>query len=110
MMAKGDQPVAPPVPTPDEVLAAKKVKKAPPKPVPSALEEKPEPIPAAKTASDTGSSAAAKPRAARPQPVAAKKAASDAKGKAEAKSEAKPKATEGTQQGCRHAGDESFLR
>jgi len=74
VMAKGDQPVAPPVPTPDEVLAAKKVKKAPPKPVPSALEEKPEPIPAAKTASDTGSSAApqAKPRSARPA-VAAKR-------------------------------------
>jgi len=90
VMAKGDQPVAPPVPTPDEVLAAKKVKKAPPKPVPSALEEKPEPIPAAKTASHTGSSAAAKPRTARPA-VAAKKAVSDAKGKAEAKSEAKPK-------------------
>src|SRR6266853_1899290 len=69
---------------------AKKVKKAPPKPVPSALEEKPEPIPAAKTASHTGSSAAAKPRTARPA-VAAKKAVSDAKGKAEAKSEAKPK-------------------
>jgi small subunit ribosomal protein S3 len=92
VMAKGDQPVAPPVPTADEVLAAKKVKKAPPKPVPSALEEKPEPIPAAKTASDTGSSVApqAKPRTARPA-VAAKKAVSDAKGKAEAKSEAKPK-------------------
>src|SRR5260221_31576 len=69
---------------------AKQVKKAPPKPVPSAVEEKPEPIPAAKTASDTGSSAAAKPRTARPA-VAAKKAVSDAKGKAEAKSEAKPK-------------------
>src|SRR5881396_2438106 len=90
VMAKGDQPVAPPAPSADEVLAAKKVKKATPKPVTSPLEEKPEPIAAAKTASDTGSSAApqAKPRAARPQPVAAKKAASDAKGKAEAKSEA----------------------
>ena len=93
VMAKGDQPVAPPAPSADEVLAAKKVKKVTPKPVTSPLEEKPEPIAAAKTASDTGSSAApqAKPRAARPQPVAAKKAASDAKGKAEAKSEAKPK-------------------
>ncbi len=93
VMAKGDQPVAPPAPSADEVLAAKKVKKATPRPVTSPLEEKPEPIAAAKTASDTGSSAApqAKPRAARPQPVAAKKAASDAKGKAEAKSEAKPK-------------------
>src|SRR5438094_1023176 len=89
VMAKGDQPVAPPAPSADEVLAAKKVKKATPRPVTSPLEEKPEPIAAAKTASDTGSSAApqAKPRAARPQPVAAKKAASDAKGKTEAKSE-----------------------
>src|SRR5256885_1295247 len=93
VMAKGDQPVAPPAPTADEVLAAKKVKKAAPKPVTSPLEDKPEPIVAAKTAPDAGSPAApqAKPRAARPQPVAAKKAASDAKGKAEAKSEAKPK-------------------
>jgi small subunit ribosomal protein S3 len=93
VMAKGDQPVAPPAPTADEVLAAKKVKKAPPKPAPVAAEEKPEPVAAAKAASDAGSAAApqAKPRAARPQPVAAKKAASDAKGKAEAKSEAKPK-------------------
>src|SRR5438093_13012892 len=93
VMAKGDQPVAPPAPAADEVLAAKKVKKVTPKPVTSPLEEKPEPIAAAKTAPDAGSSAApqAKPKAARPQPVAAKKAASDAKGKAEAKSEAKPK-------------------
>jgi small subunit ribosomal protein S3 len=93
VMAKGDQPAAPPAPTADEVLAAKKVKKVTPKPAPSPIEEKPEPIAAAKTASDTGSSAApqAKPRAARPHPVAAKKAVSDAKGKAEAKSEAKPK-------------------
>jgi len=93
VMAKGDQPVAPPAPTADEVLAAKKVKKAPPKPAPVAAEEKPEPVAAAKAAPDAGSPAApqAKPRAARPQPVAAKKAASDARGKAEAKSEAKPK-------------------
>jgi small subunit ribosomal protein S3 len=93
VMAKGDQPVAPPAPTADEVLAAKKVKKAPPKPAPIAAEEKPEPVAAAKAASDAGSSAApqAKPRAARPQPAAAKKAGGDAKGKAEAKSEAKPK-------------------
>jgi small subunit ribosomal protein S3 len=88
VMAKGDQPVAPPAPTADEVLAAKKVKKAPPKPAPIAAEEKPEPVAAAKAASDAGSSAApqAKPRAARPQPVAAKKA-----GDAKAKAEAKPK-------------------
>jgi small subunit ribosomal protein S3 len=92
VMAKGDQPVAPPAPTADEVLAAKKVKKAPPKPAPIAAEEKPEPVAAPKAASDAGSSAApqAKPRAARPQPAAAKKAG-DAKGRAEAKSEAKPK-------------------
>src|SRR6266851_5627446 len=93
VMAKGAQPVAPPAPTADEVLAAKKVKKAPPKP---------EPVAAAKAASDAVSPAApqAKPRAARPQPPAAKKAGdakakaeakSEAKGKAEAKSEAKPK-------------------
>src|SRR5467141_4244062 len=76
VMAKGDQPVAPPAPSADEVLAAKKVKKAAPKPVTSALEDKPEPVAAAKAASDAGSSAApqAKPRAARPQPAAAKKA------------------------------------
>ena len=93
VMAKGDQPVAPPAPSADEVFAAKKVKKAPPKPAPSAPEEKVEPIAAAKTASDTGSSAApqAKPKAARPHPPAAKKSVSEAKGKAEAKSEAKPK-------------------
>src|SRR2546428_3770279 len=66
VMAKGDQPVAPPAPAADEVLAAKKVKKATPKPALSAPEAKPEPIAAAKAASDTGSSAApqAKPRAA----------------------------------------------
>src|SRR5438552_17190498 len=93
VMAKGDHPVAPPAPTADEVLAAKKVKKATPKPAPSTLEAKPEPISAAKTASDAGSSAApqAKRRGARPHPVVAKKAVSDAKGKVEAKSEAKPK-------------------
>jgi len=93
VMAKGDQPVAPPAPSADEVLAAKKVKKATPRPVTSALEDKPEPIAAAKTATDAGSSAApqAKPKAARPHPAAAKKSVSEAKGKAEAKSEAKPK-------------------
>ena len=92
VMAKGDQPVAPPAPTADEALAAKKVKKAPPKPAPIAAEEKPEPVAATKAASDAVSSAApqAKARAARPQPAAAKKAG-DAKAKAEAKSEAKPK-------------------
>jgi small subunit ribosomal protein S3 len=88
VMAKGDQPVAPPAPTADEILAAKKVKKAPPRPAPIAAEEKPEPVAAVKEAADAGSPAApqAKPRAARPQPVAAKKA-----GDAKAKAEAKPK-------------------
>src|SRR5467141_2377339 len=73
---KRQPPVAPPAPSADEVLAAKKVKKAAPKPVTSALEDKPEPVAAAKAASDAGSSAApqSKPRAARPQPAAAKKA------------------------------------
>jgi len=85
VMAKGDQPAAPPAPTADEVLAAKKVKKATPRPAPIAAEEKPEPVAAVKAAADTGSPAAAKPRA-RPQPVAAKKA-----GDAKAKAEAKPK-------------------
>jgi small subunit ribosomal protein S3 len=85
VMAKGDQPVAPPAPTVDEVLAAKKVKKATPRPAPIAAEEKPEPVAAVKAAADAGSPAAAKPRA-RPQPVAAKKA-----GDAKAKAEAKPK-------------------
>ena len=85
VMAKGDQPVAPPAPTVDEVLAAKKVKKAAPRPAPIAAEEKPEPVAAVKAAADAGSPAAAKPRA-RPQPVAAKKA-----GDAKAKAEAKPK-------------------
>jgi small subunit ribosomal protein S3 len=93
VMAKGDQPVAPPAPTADEILAAKKVKKVTPRPAPSAPEERAEPVAAAKTASDTGSSAApqVRPKAARPHPVTAKKAGGDAKGKAEAKSEARPK-------------------
>jgi small subunit ribosomal protein S3 len=99
VLAKGDQPVAPPAPSADEILAAKKVKKVTPRPAPSAPEEKPQPIAAAKTAPDTAIPAApapapapqAKPRAARPHPVAAKKAGGDAKAKTEGKSEAKPK-------------------
>src|SRR6266704_571823 len=61
VMAKGDQPVAPPAPSADEALAAKKVKKVPSKPVSSAPEAIAQPAPAA------------------------------AKGKTEAKSETKPK-------------------
>jgi len=92
-IAKGDQPIAPPAPSADEILAAKKVKKVTPKAALAAPEEKPEPVVAAKTVSEAVIPAApqVKPRAARPHPVAAKKAGGDAKGKAEAKSEAKPK-------------------
>jgi small subunit ribosomal protein S3 len=98
VMAKGEQPVAPPAPAAEEAFAAKKVKKAALKPVPSAPEEArheavaaspatpavvapepaPEPVPEAK----------AKP-ARRPAP--AKKAVSESKSKAEGKSQAKPK-------------------
>src|SRR2546429_1886611 len=68
VMAKGDQPVAPPAPTADEVLAATTVKKVTPKPALSAPEAKPEPIAAATTPPDAESSAAPQhhPRAARP--------------------------------------------
>src|SRR5216117_3294492 len=38
-LGRGDQPVAPPAPSADEVLAAKKVKKATPRPAPIAAEE-----------------------------------------------------------------------
>src|SRR5256886_3922885 len=40
VMAKGDQPVAPPAPTGDEVLAAKKVKKATPRPAPRPVQKR----------------------------------------------------------------------
>src|SRR6266568_5147781 len=59
VMAKGDQPVAPPAPAADEALAAKKVKKVPLKPAPSAPEEKVQRAPAAaRVASDAGTEAA----------------------------------------------------
>src|SRR5256884_392410 len=85
VMAKGDQPVAAPAPTADEVLAATKVKKVTPKPALSAPEAKPEPIAAVKAAADAGSPAAAKSRT-RHRPVAAEKAGV-AKAKAIANSE-----------------------
>jgi small subunit ribosomal protein S3 len=94
VMAKGDQPVAPPAPSADEVLAAKKVKKAPPKPAPRALAERAAPAAgAAEPASDTGSAGAveAKPKPVRPRPAVAKKTASESKGKTEGKAETKPK-------------------
>src|SRR6266568_1419853 len=94
VMAKGDQPVAPPAPAADEALAAKKVKKVPLKPAPSAPEEKVQRAPAAaRVASDAGTEAApeAKPKTARSRPAPEKKAAAAPKGKTEAKSETKPK-------------------
>src|SRR5438128_5414389 len=94
VMAKGDQPVAPPAPAADEALAAKKVKKLPPKPAASAPEEKAQPAPAAaRVASDAVTEAApeAKPKPARSRPAPEKKAAAAPKGKTEAKSETKPK-------------------
>src|SRR6266699_3305961 len=94
VMAKGDQPVAPPAPAADEALAAKKVKKVPSKPVSSAPEEKVRPAPAAaRVASDAVTEAApeAKPKPARSRPAPEKKAAAAPKGKTEAKSETKPK-------------------
>jgi small subunit ribosomal protein S3 len=87
VMAKGDQPAAPPAPAADEILPAKKVKKIAPRAV-AAPEQKPAPAavePAA--AAETP----AKPKAARPLPPAAKKAAGDAKAKGEAKPDAKAK-------------------
>src|SRR5438132_4807750 len=72
VMAKGDQPVAPPAPAADEALAAKKVKKVPSKPVSSAPEEKVQPAPAAaRVASDAVTEAApeAKTTVKRPKKV-----------------------------------------
>jgi small subunit ribosomal protein S3 len=98
VMAKGDQPVAPPAPATDEALAAKKVKKVPLKPAPRAPEEKAQPAPPmAQVASGAGIEAApapppeAKPKPARSRPAPEKKAAAAPKGKTEAKSETKPK-------------------
>ena len=94
MLAKGDQPVAPPVPTADEALAAKKVKKAPPRLAPGAPVEKAAAlVAAAALTSDKGIGAApeAKPKPARPRPVVPKKAAGETKGKTEGKAETKPK-------------------
>jgi small subunit ribosomal protein S3 len=90
-IAKGDQPLAPPVPAAEDVLA-KKVKKLTPKPLPRALEEKAAPAPAAElTPAAAAPAADAKPKSARPRPVVAKKAATEPKGKTEGKSDAKPK-------------------
>jgi small subunit ribosomal protein S3 len=91
VLAKGDQPAAAPAPSGDELMPAKKVKKLPPRPVPSA-EEKPEPVAAPAAASDAGAPGGSpKPKAARTQPAAAKKAGGEAKAKSEAKPDAKTK-------------------
>jgi small subunit ribosomal protein S3 len=87
VMAKGDQPAAPPAPAADELLPGKKVKKMVPRPPAAAPEEKPAPAPVAAAVPDV---APAKPRAAR-TPAAARKTAGDAKGKVEPKSEGKTK-------------------
>jgi small subunit ribosomal protein S3 len=91
VMAKSDQPAAPPVPAADEIPATKKVKKAPARPV--AEEKAPEPVEAAVPAAapDTVAEAPAKPKAApapRPRP-AAKKAGGEAKPKTDVKAEPK---------------------
>jgi small subunit ribosomal protein S3 len=96
VLAKADQPALPSVPSAEEILAAKKVKKAPPKPVAQAAEEKaresaavppaPEAVPQAETAAP-----AAKAKAPRARPAAPKKAAGESRAKGEAKPEAKPK-------------------
>lgn len=95
VLSKSDQPALVSAPVAEELLAAKKVKKAPPKAVvPPAAEEKPveqavaEPAPRAEPAPPAETAApAAKPKGARARPAAAKKAA----GEGRAKSEAKPK-------------------
>ncbi|MGB7542829.1 MAG: 30S ribosomal protein S3 [Burkholderiales bacterium] len=93
VMAKGEQPAAPPAPATDEMPAPKHVKKAAPKPAPKAEEPAAKPA-VAKVAAVPGAAPAApakpKPtptRAARP--AAGRKPAGDAKGKTEAKSEAR---------------------
>jgi small subunit ribosomal protein S3 len=96
VLAKSDQPALPSVPSAEEILAAKKVKKAPPKPV-AVAEEKPvereAAVPAvAETAPQAEVAApAAKPKAARSRPAAPKKAAGESRAKGEAKPEPKPK-------------------
>jgi small subunit ribosomal protein S3 len=95
VMAKSDQPAAPPVPAADDVPATKKVKKAPAK-APTAVEEKaPEPVEAAAAvpaaAPEVAAETPAKPKATpavRPRP-AAKKAAGESKPKTETKTAVK---------------------
>jgi small subunit ribosomal protein S3 len=91
VMGKGEQPAAPPAPVSDEALAAKKVKKAPPKPVPLAAAEAAVATAAVSAPAPEVAAAEIKPKTPRPRPAAAKKAAGESKGKGETKPEAKPK-------------------
>jgi len=91
VMAKGEQPAAPPAPASDEAVAAKKVKKAPPKPAPLAAVETAGAIAAVSAPAPEVAAAETKPKTPRPRPAAAKKAAGESKGKGETKPEAKPK-------------------
>jgi small subunit ribosomal protein S3 len=93
VMAKGEQPVAPPAPASDEALAAKTVKKTPVRPL-TPIAAEPAGAVVAATPSATapeGAGAEVKPKAPRPRPAAPKKAAGESKSRGETKSEAKPK-------------------
>jgi small subunit ribosomal protein S3 len=91
VMAKTDQPAAPPIPASEETPATKKVKKAQSK-APAVIEEKaPEPVASAPVPAAEAATEPAKPKAA-PAPrarPAAKKAAGEAKTKTEPKAEPK---------------------
>jgi small subunit ribosomal protein S3 len=96
VLAKSDQPALPSVPSAEEILAAKKVKKAPPKPVAVVEEKSVEREAAVPAVAETAPKAeiatpVAKPKAARSRPAAPKKAAGESKAKGEAKPESKPK-------------------
>jgi len=90
VMAKSDQPAAPPVPASEEAPATKKVKR----PSRPAAEEKPEPVPAPVATAPSTAEAAAEARKAKPAPAPrakapAKRAAAEAKPKTETKTDAK---------------------
>jgi small subunit ribosomal protein S3 len=89
VMAKSEQPSAPPAPATDEAMVSKKVMKAPPRPAPG-IEEKAK-APVAKTAPSAAGTPAPAAKPARARPAAAKKAAGAPKGKTAPKPEAKPR-------------------
>ena len=94
VMAKGEEPLAPPSPASEEALAAKTVKKAPVRPAPLAAAEAPGSVAVTPSAPAPEAAAAeTKPKASRPRPAVSKKAAGESKAKGETKSEAKPKTT-----------------